>query len=167
MKTLAKQIGIILILVLTVLSVDAQKEHNEYKMFETTYFIGDVSSDFNENDEVTIKGLNGEELLVSTLRLSWIFSESLDGKDYIIFQMQTLDSKKLGKEDWYEEIVEIYWMKIDYFSPLLGKNTSDVFAKRKNGGNFIFTYKIGDKRNYLYLFNEQEEEEFVIGYYEE
>ena len=178
MKTLTKRIGIILILVLTVLSVEAQEtqdknftpveyslnDYSEYKMFYTKFWVKDVYSEFEEDYEVTIKGLNGEELLLNTLRLSFYFAESTNKKDYIVFQMQTLDSKKLGKEEWYEELIYVYRGVVDYDNELLGEKTTDILARRKNGEKFVYTFKLGVDTKYIHFINEKEKTEIAISY---
>ena len=170
MKTLAKQIGIILILVpivigITAFSVEAQKDYNEYKIIAASCLKNGVLSEFDADYEVTIKGINGEELLVNTLRLSWIFTESLNEKDYIIFQYQTYASYLAGKEEWREEVVEIFgadW----YDDPELGENTMDIFAIRENGGFFVFTSKVGVEKKNVSITKKENNIEYMISYVE-
>ena len=167
MKTLTKKIGIILILVPIVIgiiafSVEAQNDYKEYKMLYTTYHIGDVSSDFDEDDEVTVKGLNGEELLVSTLRIKFFYPT----KGNMTIQMQTLASYEAGKMEWYEEKIYITgYEQPDYYC-FFGEEARAIEGKRINGEDFIYVFKKGVEKRAVHIRNKEEKTEFAIFYVE-
>lgn len=174
MKKLTKKIGIILILApiaigVTAFSVEAQRTHqkyNEYKMISATYWIGDVSSDFEEDDEVTIQGLNGEELLVNTLRISYFSSKDnvAERVPYFLIEMQTLASVKTGEVEWYKEKIYITEYSQPNYDVFYGEEALAVEAKRKNGETFVHTFKTGVQKEAVHIINEKEKTEFVIFY---
>ena len=163
MKALTKQIGLVLILVLIVINVKAQKTFEEFKLITATYWYGEyVYSKYNEGDLLIIKGINGESLIASTLRLKRVGNKKY-GNVYYIMQMQTVDSHEAGKIEWYEEIVKAEDF-IDGTHDSYGKNTHQIESRRKNGNLFIIEYGGNSELRRFYIINEKEGTHIALKY---
>ena len=163
MKTLAKPIAIFLILALTVFSVDAQITYNEYKMNSATYYYGDIYTQYEEGTLLIVEGLNGEKLLANTIRITFVKADGhyFIDEDYMLVEMQTLDSHEKGRIEWYkEEVVVLNYEKPDY--PDFGKGTISVEGLRKNGEDFIYVQNLKKNLRRVHIINEFEEKEYVI-----
>lgn len=164
MKTLAKPIGLVVLLVTLSFNLMAQELlFSNLKLIRATYWYGeDVNTEYEEGDTLIIKGINGESLLASTLSIRWVIKED---EIYFILRMQTVESYNAGKLDWYEEIIKeedyVEGKHEDY-----GENTIQIEARRKNGGIFVIEYKGNSELKRIYIIDEEKGTEIALNYLE-
>lgn len=166
MKTLAKPIGLVVLLVTLSFNLIAQELlFSDLKLVRATYWYGeDVNTEYEEGDTLIIKGINGESLLASTLSISWVIKEK-EEEVYFIIRMQTVDSYIAGKLDWYEEIIKeedyVEGKHEDY-----GENTIQIEARRKNGDLFIIECNGESELKRIYIIDKEKGTEIALNYLE-
>ena len=162
MKTLAKQIAIFLILVL--LSLNTKAQFYEYEM-DSVSFSNQTNYEFyttcDSDSLVTIKGVNGEDLVVKTVKISfWIAQDSYFDKDHILVELQTLKSYNSNKSDWVEEKISMDLIDEDNEHEF-GVGTFVVIGERDNGEWFMYAWN-SEKNLYSFHFIDLNNEKDII-----